>query len=67
MLESSSSFDATTTTTTTTTTTPQAVKIHTLPFVIPIAQMGLLGSIYCTVALALERFLAVCHPFLPRR
>jgi hypothetical protein len=26
-----------------------------------------MGSIYCTVAMALERFFAVCHPFLPRR
>jgi hypothetical protein len=33
----------------------------------PIAQIGLMGSIYCTMALALERFFAVCHPFLPRR
>jgi hypothetical protein len=35
--------------------------------VIPVAQIGLMGSVYCTVALALERFLAVCYPFLPRR
>ena len=45
----------------------QLVRIPSLPVVIPVAQIGLMGSVYCTVALALERFLAVCYPFLPRR
>ncbi|TRY79944.1 hypothetical protein TCAL_06554, partial [Tigriopus californicus] len=45
----------------------QLVRIPSLPIVIPFAQIGLMGSTYCTVALALERFLAVCYPFLPRR
>eukprot|EP00095_Tigriopus_kingsejongensis_P005175 maker-scaffold237_size242172-snap-gene-1.31 protein:Tk05175 transcript:maker-scaffold237_size242172-snap-gene-1.31-mRNA-1 annotation:"fmrfamide receptor" len=45
----------------------QMVRIPSLPVVIPFAQIGLMGSTYCTVALALERFLAVCYPFLPRR
>ena len=45
----------------------QAARVPSLPIVIPIAQIGLMGSVYCTVALALERFLAVCYPFLPRR
>lgn len=45
----------------------QASRLPSLPILIPIAQIGLMGSVYCTVALALERFLAVCYPFLPRR
>lgn len=45
----------------------QLIRIRSLPVVIPIAQTSLMGSIYCTVAMALERFFAVCHPFLPRR
>ena len=42
-------------------------RVPSLPYVIPIAQIGLMGSVYCTVALALERFFAVCYPFLHRR
>ena len=45
----------------------QLVRIPSLPVLIPLAQIGLMGSVYCTVALTLERFLAVCYPFLPRR
>lgn len=45
----------------------QLLRVPSLPYVIPIAQIGLMGSVYCTIALALERFLAVCYPFLPRR
>ena len=45
----------------------QLIRIRSLPVVIPIAQTSLMGSIYCTVAMALERFFAVCHPFLPRK
>ena len=45
----------------------QLARIPSLPYVIPIAQIGLMGSVYCTVALAVERFLAVCYPFLPRK
>lgn len=45
----------------------QLARTPSLPYVIPIAQIGLMGSVYCTVALAIERFLAVCYPFLPRK
>ena len=45
----------------------QLARIPSLPYLIPIAQIGLMGSVYCTVALAVERFLAVCYPFLPRK
>ena len=31
----------------------QFIRIRSLPFVIPIAQTGLMGSIYCTMALTL--------------
>ncbi len=44
-----------------------SVRVPSLPVLIPVAQIGLMGSVYCTVALALERFLAVCYPFLHRR
>ncbi len=36
---------------------------HTLPFVLPLAQIGLTGSIYLTCAVTLERYFTVCHPF----
>ena len=42
-------------------------RTPSLPVLIPVAQISLMGSVYCTIALALERFLAVCYPFLPRR
>lgn len=45
----------------------QLVRLPSLPYMLPVAQIGLMGSVYCTIALALERFLAVCYPFLPRR
>ncbi len=36
---------------------------HALPFVLPLAQIGLTGSIYLTCAITLERYFTVCHPF----
>ena len=45
----------------------QAFLIPSQPLVIPVAQIGLMGSVYCTMALTIERYLAVCYPFLPRR
>jgi len=36
---------------------------HSLPFVLPLAQIGLTGSIYLTMAITLERYFTVCHPF----
>ena len=41
--------------------------IASQPVMIPVAQIGLMGSTYCTMALTIERYLAVCYPFLPRR
>ena len=40
---------------------------HILPFILPVAHVGLMGSTYSTLALAVERYVAVCHPFQARR
>jgi hypothetical protein len=33
------------------------------PTVMPITQIALTGSVYCTMAISIERYLTVCHPF----
>jgi hypothetical protein len=38
-----------------------------LPYLLPAAHIGLMGSIYCTLALTVERYIAVCHPFVSHR
>ena len=42
-------------------------RIYLLPYLLPMAHVGLMGSVYCTLALTIERFLAVCYPFLKHR
>merc|ERR1712241_984656 len=32
------------------------------PYVLPMAQIALTGSIYSTLAVAIERYVSVCHP-----
>ena len=42
-------------------------RIYLLPYLLPMAHVGLMGSVYSTLAMTIERFLAVCHPFLKHR
>ena len=39
------------------------VYYHILPIFLPLAQIGLTGGVYFTVAITLERYFTVCHPF----
>ena len=34
-----------------------------IPTVLPLAHVGLTGSVYLTLAIALERYTTVCHPY----
>jgi len=36
---------------------------NAVPILLPIAQIGLTGSIYLTVAITIERYFTVCHPY----
>ena len=40
-----------------------AVYYYILPWVLPLAQIGLTGSIYFTMAITVERYVTVCWPF----
>ena len=37
--------------------------VVSLPVVLPLAHIGLVGSIFSTLALSLEKYLAMVHPF----
>ena len=40
---------------------------HLAPFLVPITQMALSGSVYTTVALTVERYISVVVPFFRQR
>ncbi|XP_059084570.1 FMRFamide receptor-like [Tigriopus californicus] len=40
----------------------EGVFPYIVPVVLPFAQISLTGSIYCTLAVAIERYVSVCHP-----
>merc|ERR1712227_327239 len=35
---------------------------YIVPYILPLAQIALTGSIYSTLAVAIERYTSVCHP-----
>jgi hypothetical protein len=41
----------------------EGYHFYIAPSCIPMMQVALTGSVYCTVCISLERYLTVCHPF----
>nr|XP_040568983.1 uncharacterized protein LOC121118465 [Lepeophtheirus salmonis] len=49
------------------TTYKNSYRLHLLPWTLPLAHISLMGSVYCTVAITIERFITVCYPFTAHR
>ena len=45
----------------------ESVRVHVAPFLVPITQMALSGSVYTTVGLTVERYISVVVPFFRTR
>ena len=45
----------------------RTARVVQLPFLLPIIHVALVGSIYSTVALVVERYITICHPFVRYR
>ena len=43
------------------------VRVHMAPYLVPVTQMALSGSVYTTVALTVERYISVVVPFFRTR
>eukprot|EP00093_Oithona_nana_P011302 11302.XXX_412372_410513_1 [CDS] Oithona nana genome sequencing. len=49
------------------TTFDDKVRVHMAPYLVPVTQMALSGSVYTTVALTVERYISVVVPFFRTR
>ena len=43
---------------------PKGTVFFVQPYLLPLAEIGLTGSIYFTIAISIERYLVICRPFL---
>ena len=43
---------------------PKGTVFFAQPYLLPLAEIGLTGSIYFTIAISIERYVVICRPFL---